>query len=93
MQFGERMGGVKVMNIAIQARSMVCMGGEMQVEHKQFGERMGGVMELGQMQFRGRTGEVTGRGGGGGGKNVVVQGRSPILVRGRRKGEQDSRTR
>ena len=45
MQFNERMGGVKMMNTTVRARSTIWVG-EMQVGHKQFDERMGGVMEL-----------------------------------------------
>ena len=48
---------VKMMNTTFRARSTVWMG-EIQVKHRQFDERMGGVMELGQMQFDGRTREV-----------------------------------
>ena len=69
-----------MMNITIRVRSMVWVG-EMQVGHKQFGRRMGWVMELRQMHFGGRTGGVT-RGG-----NIVVKGRSPVWVRGKRRGE------
>ena len=46
MQFNEMMGGVKMMNTTVWARSMIWVG-QMQVGHNQFNERMGAVMELG----------------------------------------------